>query len=435
MNISIFGLGYVGCVSTGCLAQLGHTIFGVDISQHKVDLINQGKPTIIEKDIDRIIREQHQKGNISATIDYSEAVKNTEVSFICVGTPSLETGQLNLDYVFNTARQIADGLRGKRHFHVVAVRSTVFPGTNEQVTKIIEDFSGKKRNKDFAVISNPEFLREGSAVEDYYNPAITLMGSDNEKATSIIREVYTGISAPFVETDIKTAEIIKYVNNAFHALKITFANEVGNICKKIGVDAYKTMELFKMDKRLNISPVYFNPGMAYGGSCLPKDLKGLSTIAHDNYIDTPVISAIAQSNQFQKERAFRLIQKENAEKIGLLGLAFKKGTDDLRYSPYVELVENLIGKGYYVKIFDKYVVLSSLTGTNKYFIEKHLPHIANLLTDNFKDLIRHTDVIVIAHKPEPEEYEALKEYQGKIIDLVRIDRKVLSNENYEGLSW
>ena len=435
MNISVFGLGYVGCVSTGCLAQLGHTIIGVDISEHKVNLINQGKSTIIEKDIDRIISEQHQKGNISSTIDYLQAVRNTNVSFICVGTPSLETGQLNLDFVFNTATQIADGLRESDHFHVVAVRSTVFPGTNEQVTKIIEDVSGKKRNKDFAVVSNPEFLREGSAVEDYYNPAITIIGSDNEQATRIIRKVYTEITAPFIETDIKSAEMIKYVNNAFHALKITFANEVGNICKKIGVDAYKTMELFKIDNRLNISPIYFNPGMAYGGSCLPKDLKGLSTIAHDNYIDTPVINAIAQSNQLQKERVFRLIQKENIAKIGLLGLAFKKGTDDLRYSPLVELAENLIGKGYHVKIFDKYVMLSSLTGTNKYFIEQHLPHIANLLTDNIQHLVKNTDVIVIAHKPEPEEYQVLKSFRGKIIDLVKIDKGILLNDNYEGLSW
>jgi GDP-mannose 6-dehydrogenase len=360
MKISIFGLGYVGCVSMGCLAKNGHTLVGVDINSYKVELINNGKPTIIEKEIDILIEKYHKKGQITATENYMEAVLNTDMAFICVGTPSLPTGQLNLEYVFNTARQIGEALKEKTSFFVIAIRSTVFPGTNANVVEIVEQISGKKANIDFAVVSNPEFLREGSAVEDYYNPALTVVGAENEKAIEMMHEVYAEIDAPFVATDIRAAEMIKYVNNAFHALKISFANEVGNIAKAIGVDAFKVMELFKMDNRLNISPAYFNPGMAYGGSCLPKDLKGLSTISHDNYIKAPVMEAIGESNELQKQRVIDIIEKKGKRKVGLLGLAFKKGTDDLRFSPSVVLAESLLGKGYSLKVYDKNVHLAKV---------------------------------------------------------------------------
>jgi len=435
MQLSVFGLGYVGCVSIGCLAQNGHKVVGIDINPYKVELIKQGKPTIIEKDIDNLIKTYHQNGQITATVNYKEAVSKTEMSFICVGTPSLPTGQLNLDYVFNTAKQIAGALKEKHEFFVVVIRSTVFPGTNTKIAGIIESISGKKLNRDFAVVSNPEFLREGSAVEDYNNPALTVVGTESDKATQMMREIYANITTPMVVTDVKAAEMIKYVNNAFHALKISFANEVGNICKEIGVDAFKVMELFKMDDRLNISPAYFNPGMAYGGSCLPKDLKGLSTIAHDNYIETPVLNAIAISNENQKRRVLRIVQKQKQKCIGVLGLAFKKGTDDLRYSPTVDLIEGLIGKGYQVKIYDKNVMLSRLVGANKSYIEEHLPHISNLLTDNLNNLLSHSETLVVAHVPDTEEYDALKNYKGKILDLVKLDTDQLKSIDIEGLSW
>lgn len=434
-NISVFGLGYVGCVSLGCLAELGNTVIGVDVNNHKVDLINRGKPTIIEKDIDVLIARHQQAGKISATTDYKTAVQSTEVTFICVGTPSVPNGQLNMEYVFNAARQIADGLKAKERFHVVAVRSTVFPGTNKKVAEIIAEKTGKTPDVDFAVVSNPEFLREGSAVEDYFNPSITVIGSNNNRAAEIMSGIYEKINAPVVVSSIEAAEIIKYINNTFHALKITFANEVGNICKALDIDPYEVMRLFKMDNRLNISTAYFNPGMAYGGSCLPKDLLGLMTIAHDNYVKAPVISAIAESNHNQQQRALELVIKAGHKKIGLLGLAFKKGTDDLRYSPLVNLVESLIGKGYQVSIFDRFVNISNLTGTNKQYIEQHLPHLTGLLKDNLKEVIEQSQTLVIGHNPEEADYELISQFDGVIIDLVRLKTEKLQGKTIMGISW
>jgi GDP-mannose 6-dehydrogenase len=435
MNISIFGLGYVGCVSLGCLAKNGHTLIGVDINEYKVNLINCGKPTIIEKNIDHIIKSQYDNGRIRATINFREAVRQTEVSFICVGTPSLETGQLNLDYVYSTAKQIAEGLKECEHFHVIIIRSTVIPGTTERISSIIENISGKIQNIDFAVVSNPEFLREGSAVKDYYNPSVTVVGGNNEKAIKIIRNIYEGINAPFVVTEARTAEMIKYVNNAFHALKIAFTNEVSNICKSINVDAYNVMELFKLDTRLNISAAYLNPGMAFGGSCLPKDLIGLSTIAHDNYILTPLIDAIEHSNALQKTRTLELILKYKKRNVGLLGLAFKKGTDDLRHSPSVDLVESLIGKGYNLMIYDKYINLSCITGTNRSYLEEHLPHISQLLRKDFNSVIEASDILIIAHKPDPVEIHLLKKFKGILIDLVKLPDDRYHARTIEGISW
>ena len=435
MDIALFGLGYVGCVGTGCLAQNGYRIVGVDINPQKVDMINNGMPTIIEKDIDHIIAQQHKKGNISATLDYLDAIKKTEVSFICVGTPSLETGQLNLEFVYETARQIGEGLRENKNFYVVVIRSTVFPGTNEKVGQIISKASRKNLNKDFAVVSNPEFLREGSAVEDYYNPALTIVGCENNYALNVMKKIYHNINAPFVPTDIKSAEMIKYINNTFHALKISFANEIGNICKSLDIDSFSVMDLFKMDDRLNISSTYFNPGPAYGGSCLPKDLKGLATIAHDNYVKVPIIEAIGLSNDFQKKRIMTLIEKQGRKKIGLLGLAFKKGTDDLRNSPSVALIEILLGKGYDIQIYDTNIQLSRLTGSNKSYIDQHLPHISALLKDDLNGITNTVELMIIAHMPNPDEIKNLKRFKGTIIDLIKLPSNIFKNKKIEGLSW
>ena len=434
MNISIFGLGYVGCVSLGCLAKNGFNVIGVDINQNKIDLINSGKPTIIEKDIDGIIAEAFSEGKVSATKEYSDAVMQSSVSIICVGTPSTKEGHLNLDYIYQTAKEIGEALRHKNSFHVVAIRSTVLPGTNSEVSRIIEKTSGKKVNHDFGVVSNPEFLREGSAVSDYYNPAVTVLGGEDAKSLKIMASIYKDVNAPIQTVEVKEAELIKYINNAFHALKITFANEVGNICKKLSIDSHKVMELFGMDDKLNISTYYFKPGFAYGGSCLPKDLKGLKTLAHDNYLSSPVIESIEKSNSIQKNNAIDLINNLGSKNVGILGLSFKAGTDDLRYSPIVEVSEYFLGKGYKLKIYDRNVKLSRLTGTNKDFIEEHIPHLADLITDDVDEVIQSSDIIVINHK--------LKEFTGivekypnkRFIDLARIiDQK--SEGNYEGICW
>ncbi|MBN2396658.1 MAG: UDP-glucose/GDP-mannose dehydrogenase family protein [Candidatus Atribacteria bacterium] len=433
MDISVFGLGYVGCVSLGCLAQDGNQVIGVDINSTKVDLINDGKATIVEKDIDAIIEKEHQNGRISATDDTHDAVMNSSLSIICVGTPSLNNGHLNMDYMYNTARSIGKALKSKTSFHVISIRSTVNPGTNQVVGRIIEEESGKQRNVDFAVVSNPEFLREGSAISDYYNPPYTVIGSDNEVAINCVKDAFKSINAPFKVVDIKVAEMIKYINNSFHALKVSFANEVGNICKKLGVDSHELMNLFMEDDHLNISKAYLRPGFAYGGSCLPKDLKGLSTMAHDFYLETPVISSIENSNTCQKRLVFDKILDTRAKAIGVLGISFKAGTDDLRSSPIVEVIEKLIGKGKEINIFDNNVQISRLIGKNKSFIMEKLPHIGNLLKEDITEVINSSELIIITNPSE--EIKSVSIPDNKIIfDLTRI-QSLENHPNYNGLSW
>ena len=447
MKISIFGLGYVGCVGAACLAKLGHNVIGVDVNENKVNLMNQGKPTIIEEGIAALCAEAHEKGLMRATTDVKEAVLNTDVSFIVVGTPSSKEGHLNLNYIFAVARQIGEALASKSKIcnlqskiggtlrHIVAIRSTVLPGTNEKVGKMIEDASGLVRGKDFTVVSNPEFLREGTSVEDYFNPPLTLVGTDMPEAEAVFREIYKGIDAEFICTDIRVAEMMKYVNNTYHALKIVFGNEVGNICKELNIDSHKVMEIFCKDKQLNISPYYFKPGFAYGGSCLPKDMKALKTLAHDHYVEVPVIEAIGESNELQKRRAVQLIMAQGQRKVGILGLSFKSGTDDLRCSPIVDVVESLLGKGFEIRIYDKNVKVSELTGTNKDFIMAKIPHLQHLVTDDLEAVCRESDVLVVTNK-EKEFAELLARGPGKtVVDLVRQWKDVDYAGRYEGLSW
>lgn len=435
MKISIFGLGYVGCVGAACCAKLGHRVIGVDVSENKVNLINSGRPTIIEKDIEELCREGHRSGLLTATTDSRAAVVETEISFIVVGTPSSPQGHLNLAYIFGVARQIGEALRDKEAFHIVAIRSTVLPGTNEQVGKIIEEASGKRRNEGFTVVSNPEFLREGTSVEDYMHPPLTLVGTDSDYAERKFRELYEHIDAEFVCTEIKVAEMMKYVNNTYHALKITFGNEVGRICKQLDVDSHKVMEIFCKDKHLNISPYYFKPGFAYGGSCLPKDSKALRSLARDLYVDVPVINAIEQSNELQKKQAVDLIVGKGKRNVGILGLSFKAGTDDLRCSPIVDVVETLLGKGFSLSIYDRNVKLSELTGTNKDFIMAKIPHLQHFISADLDEVVAKSDVLVVANK-EREFADVLEKYPGKIVvDLVREWREVDYEGVYEGLAW
>jgi GDP-mannose 6-dehydrogenase len=440
MKISIFGLGYVGCVGAACLAKLGHNVIGVDVNENKVRLINEGKPTIIEEGIAELCAEAHSKGLMSATMNVREAVHATDVSFIVVGTPSSKEGHLNLNYIYKVAEQIGaalsdkpankDGLR-----HIIAIRSTVLPGTNEKVGEIIAQASGLVRGKDFTIVSNPEFLREGTSVKDYFNPPLTLVGTDMPEAEAVFREIYKGIEAEFICTDIRVAEMMKYVNNTYHALKIVFGNEVGNICKELNIDSHKVMEIFCKDKQLNISPYYFKPGFAYGGSCLPKDMKALKTLAHDHYVEVPVIEAIGESNELQKRRAVQLIMAQGQRKVGILGLSFKSGTDDLRCSPIVDVVESLLGKGFEIRIYDKNVKVSELTGTNKDFIMAKIPHLQHFVSDDLEAVCRESDVLVVTNK-EKEFAELLARYPNKtVVDLVRQWKEVDYSGHYEGLSW
>jgi len=441
MNISIFGLGYVGCVGAACLAKLGHKVVGVDVNENKVRLMNEGKPTIIEEGIAELCEEAHRRGLMSATTVAQEAIMQTEVSFIVVGTPSSPEGHLNLNYIYTVAERIGRALKVKfnssteRYVHLIAIRSTVLPGTNQKVGEIIAAESGLTRGVDFDIVSNPEFLREGTSVEDYFNPPLTLIGTDSEYAEKVFRDMYKDIDAEFICTEIKVAEMMKYVNNTYHALKIVFGNEVGNICKSVDVDSHKVMEIFCKDKQLNISPYYFKPGFAYGGSCLPKDMKALKTLARDHYVDVPVIESIFQSNENQKKRAIQLIMNQGQRKVGILGLSFKAGTDDLRCSPIVDVVEALLGKGFEMRIYDKNVKISELTGTNKDFIMAKIPHLQHFVSADLDDVCRNSDVLVVTNK-EKDFANLLEQYPGKIIvDLVRQWKEVDYDGKYEGISW
>jgi GDP-mannose 6-dehydrogenase len=435
MNISIFGLGYVGCVSLGCLAKNGHYVTGVDTNPTKINQINSGKATIIEKEVDTIIAEQRSAGHIAATDNVAEAVSGSDISIIAVGTPSTEKGHLNLQFIFKVAENIGEALRNKRSFHIIAIRSTIMPGTCDKVAAVIEKISGKKRNVDFAIVDNPEFLREGTAVRDYYNPPLTLIGSDNQMAAEKVAELYRQLPAEIIITDLKTAEIMKYINNTYHALKISFGNEVGNICAELGIDSHKVMEIFCKDKQLNISPYYFKPGFAFGGSCLPKDLKGLQTLAHDLYIEVPLIESINRTNEIQIQRAIKLIYKYNNKKLGFLGLSFKAGTDDLRNSPTVSIIESLLGKGCNIVIYDRNINLAMLTGTNKDYIDSRIPHLSSLLVNDPSKLVKDCDIVIINTK-EPEFRELVIGIDDKlIIDFVRLDETLLTKSNYIGINW
>jgi GDP-mannose 6-dehydrogenase len=437
LKISIFGLGYVGCVSLGCLSRNGHQVTGVDLNSKKVNFINQGKATIVENEIEAIIFEQHKFGNITATTDGIDAVRNTDVSIICVGTPSTTNGHLDISAILNVSEEIGKGIGGKDSFHIVIIRSTVFPGTNKKVTKILEKASGKEVDKDFTVVSNPEFLREGTAVKDYYNPSFTLVGTSNNQVIDTVKKIYDGIEAPFIATDIKIAEMIKYINNAFHALKITFGNEVGNICKKLEIDSHKLMEIFCADKKLNLSSYYLKPGFSYGGSCLPKDLKALCTIAHDFYLKCPVIENIDISNEIQKENVLNQIISFGKKKIGFLGVSFKSGTDDLRNSPIIDVLERLLGKGFEVKIYDRNVHLSQLTGANKEYILQRIPFISRFIHKDIMQVIDHSEVIVVVNKEKQFKEVLEKKCSNKIIyDLVRLDiDRGKTASDYMGIAW
>jgi GDP-mannose 6-dehydrogenase len=436
-KISIFGLGYVGCVGIGCLAQQGHRMVGVDPQATKVEFINQGRATIIEKGIDEILAAEHLAGRISATSEVRKAILETEVSFICVGTPPTPNGHLDLSAIHAVAEQIGLALKEKAGGrHVIAVRSTVLPGTGAEVSEIIARASGLVPGEDFAVVSNPEFLREGSSVEDFLYPSFTLIGSECEWAIEVMRGIYQKIKAPLIPTSPKVAELMKYVCNSFHAFKITFANEVGNICKKLEIDSHQLMKIFCLDNKLNISPAYLKPGFAYGGSCLPKDLRALRTIAHDRYLQVPVLEAIERSNEIQKEMVLKQILEFGVQNVGFIGLAFKAGTDDLRDSPIIDVIERLLGKGFNVRIYDPHVHMSQLTGANRDYILKRIPFISRFLTDDLAKTVAESELLVVVNKDAEVEATLAAGIAGKkVYDLARLKMEPAGGEGYSGIAW
>ena len=436
MKISIFGLGYVGVVCCACFSKDKHNVIGVDIDKIKVDLVNQGKSTIIEKGLEEQINESVENKLLIATKDYKKAVLNSDISFVCVGTPSLPNGSINLGYIYEVVKQIAEVLKHKNTYHTVVIRSTVKVGTLKVCQEIIEDISGKTHDVDFGVVSNPEFLREGTAMFDFVNPPYTVVGTNSKKSEEVMTNLYSTIDAAIHYIKPEEAEMIKYANNNFHAMKITFANEIGNICKANNVDGHVVMDIVSKDTKLNLSPYYLKPGFAFGGSCLPKDVRGLTQIAKSLDLKTPLLSSLLKSNFYQIERGLDLIYNTGKKKVGFLGFAFKSGTDDLRESPIVEVIETLIGKGYDLKVYDSNVHLSSLLGKNKEYINSHIPHIYKLLKQDVKEVIDNSDVIVIGNGAK--EFAKIVPTISKdkiIIDFVRIDKEKTSKDNYIGICW
>jgi len=396
LAISIFGLGYVGSVTATCLASQGHRVIGVDSNPRKVQLIAEGRPPVVEPGLRELIAEPCRSLSLRATGDPREAILNTEISFISVATPSLRNGKLDLSSIESVCRQIGEVLRIKETFHWVVLRSTVLPGTTHSfVTPILESVSGKRAGVDFGVCFNPEFLREGTAIHDFYNPPFTVLGTMDSANRSPLRQIYSDLPAPVYETDSATAEMVKYVSNAFHALKVTFANEVGTLCLELGADMHRAMEIFTSDKKLNISPAYLKPGFAFGGSCLPKDLRALTYRAKELDLNLPVLASILSSNHQHIERAADEVLRTGKKRIGVLGLSFKAGTDDLRESPMVHLVKRLLGEGCQCRIWDRNVRMGQVFGSNQEFIQSTIPHITALLHDDIEEVLKFAEVIVV----------------------------------------
>ena len=436
MKISVFGMGYVGAVSAGCLAEDGHVIMGVDPNSTKVDLINAGKTPIIEKDIGDIIARAVEARLLSATVDCERAVLDSEMSLICVGTPSLANGSLDLGHVRQVCEEIGTVLARKTAFHVVAVRSTMLPGSIRSVViGTLEQFSGKKAGIDFGVCINPEFLREGTAVFDYRHPPKTVIGETDTASGDVLLRLYGAMDAPVIRTDLETAEMVKYSDNAWHAVKVAFSNEIGTICKAVGIDSHKVMAIFCKDVKLNLSPYYLKPGFAFGGSCLPKDVRALTHRARSLDLELPLLNAILPSNERQVRNGIRLIVDKGNKKIGILGFSFKAGTDDLRESPLVAVIEYLLGKGYELKLYDRNVNLAALTGANQDYILNHIPHIARLMVSSMADLLEFAETIVIGNASEEfREIPQLMKPHQSVVDLVRIVPQT-SHGAYDGIGW
>jgi len=437
MRLSIFGLGYVGCVSAACFGEAGHEVIGVDVNKTKVGIINDSRSPIVEPGIEQLIRASVTAKRLRATDDASDAVQGSDISLVCVGTPSNHNGSLDISHVKRACQQIGEALAAKRSYHIVVVRSTMLPGTVETfLVPTLEVYSGKRAGRDFGVVINPEFLREGSSINDFNNPPFTIIGADDEDAAGPVARLYAGLEAPIIRLGIKEAEMVKYASNCFHALKITFANEMGNICKALGVSSHEVMEAFCKDTKLNLSPYYLKPGFAFGGSCLPKDLRAITYRAREVDVETPLLSSIMLSNRQQVDRAVDMVLRTQRKKVGVLGMSFKAGTDDLRESPMVTLIETLIGKGFKLAIYDRDVELAQLFGANKQYIEQEIPHISSLMKSDLNEVIDSSEVVIIGKHQDEFRVLSDKLSNGRvIIDLVRLLDVSNNEKSYQGVCW
>src|SRR5882724_129028 len=437
MRVSVFGLGYVGCVSAACFAMEGHQVTGVDVNSTKVEIIKSGNSPIVETGMGDLIREMVALERLTATTDTLRAIRSSDVSLVCVGTPSKPNGSLDLTYVQRVCEHIGAALAEKDTRHVVVIRSTMLPGTIEStVVPALEEYSGKVAGVGFGICINPEFLREGTSLKDFYAPPFTIIGADDESTAAIVRQLYKGIDAPVFVTALKTAEMVKYVCNCFHALKVSFANEVGNLCKGVGIDSHEVMNVFCQDTKLNLSSYYLKPGFAFGGACLPKDLRAINYKARSLDLDLPLLGSILPSNEKQTTRGFEMIQQLGKRPVSILGMSFKAGTDDLRESPVLEIIERLIGKGYDVRIFDRNVNLSKLVGANRDYLLGMIPHVSSLLVESLDEALSYGEIIVIGNgDPEFRSIAPRIRPDQFVIDLVRIQDHSSLDGRYDGISW
>jgi GDP-mannose 6-dehydrogenase len=420
MRVSVFGVGYVGCVTAACLANEGHQVIGVDVDPFKVRTINEGRSPFFEPGLDQLIREMVFSNKLRATADHADAVCNSDVALICVGTPANTAGSTRLDYLKHVFKNVAQSLRDTRRYYVVALRSTVLPTAFEQeLIPLLEELSFKSVGTDIGFVYNPEFLREGIALKDFQDPPWTIIGSSDSKAANVVAGLYQGLPAPIVHTDAKTAALVKYFSNAFHALKVVFGNEVGTLCRELGVDGSEVMKIFCDDPKLNISARYLKPGFAFGGSCLPKDVKALVSEIGRRGLKLPVLESILPSNEAHLRRCIEKVANTGRRKVGLVGLSFKENTDDLRESPAVELAERLIGKGFDIRIYEPSIAPGKLHGSNLSFIERSIPHIWKLLVSGLEELMRHADVVVVMQQLKRE--EDLLHFRGMRPDQICID--------------
>ena len=438
-SISVFGLGYVGTVTAACLAYRGNNVIGVDLSQPKVEAINSGNSPIVEPQVSEIIADSHKANRLHATSSAEAAVMNSEISFLCVGTPSLRNGKLDLGHIEPVCREIGEILKKKNSFHLVVLRSTVLPGTAETiVVPTLGKFSGKRMGPDFGVCVNPEFMREGTAVADFLEPAMTVIGAVDKAHSALVRELYAWTPGRMFETSFRSAEMLKYVCNAWHAVKIAFANEIGTLARELDVDAESVMEMFVSDTKLNISPIYLKPGFAFGGSCLPKDVRALNYRAKELDLKLPLFDSIMPSNEEHLARAVEMVLQTGKRKIGMLGLSFKAATDDLRESPQVQLVKRLIAEGREIQIWDDNVSLGRLIGSNREYIEQVIPHIGLLLNANLEEVLKDAEVVVIGTRDL--NWDSLKNSirrDQEVIDLVNLEksRRPQITSAYKGICW
>lgn len=436
-SISVFGLGYVGTVTAAALADAGHEVIGVDSNPAKVAVIQAGRSPVVESGLGELVKRVVDSGHLVATTDASDAVRRSVISIVCVGTPSNSNGSLDVSHVRKVSAEIGAALRDGDGRHVVVVRSTLLPGsTRDVVVAEVARTSGRTLGDGFGVAFNPEFLREGSSLRDYAHPPFTLIGADDEETARIVESIYHHVDAEVIHAPIEVAETVKYVSNAFHALKVSFANEIGNVCAAQGIDSHRVMDIFVRDTKLNVSPAYLRPGFAFGGSCLPKDLRALTYHSRRLDMSSPVLESIIPSNHQQIERAYRLVEETGKRVVGVIGMSFKAGTDDLRESPMVELIERLIGKGFDVRVFDRNVSLAGLQGANRAYIESEIPHIASLMEDDLDRLVRDSEVLVVGHGgDEVRAAVAGARESTAIVDLVRLGDATETRPGYKGISW